>query len=45
MPNARGSIIGFSDVHTRIHIYPSAIIEGINFALIDGIKTWKKDEN
>ncbi|NCB33724.1 MAG: carbohydrate kinase, partial [Erysipelotrichia bacterium] len=34
-PNARGSVIGFSDVHTRIHIY-RAIIEGIGFALMDG---------
>jgi len=37
MPNARGAVIGFSDIHTRIHIY-RAIIEGINFALIDGMK-------
>ncbi|MGN0659399.1 MAG: FGGY-family carbohydrate kinase [Emergencia sp.] len=41
MPEARGSVIGFSDVHTRIHIY-RAIIEGINFALIDGMKTLEK---
>lgn len=41
MPNARGAVIGFSDVHTRIHIY-RAIIEGINFALIDGMKTLEK---
>ncbi|MEG2002185.1 MAG: FGGY-family carbohydrate kinase [Clostridia bacterium] len=40
-PNARGSIIGFSDVHTRIHIY-RAIIEGIGFALIDGMKNMEK---
>lgn len=32
MPEAKGSIIGFGDVHTRAHIY-RAIIEGINFAL------------
>ena len=37
MPTARGAMIGFSDVHTRIHLY-RAIIEGINFALIDGMK-------
>ncbi len=36
MLNARGSVIGFSDVHTRIHIY-RAIIEGINFALMEGM--------
>lgn len=41
MPNARGAAIGFSDVHTRIHIY-RAIIEGINFALIDGMKTLER---
>ena len=41
MPQARGSIIGFSDVHTRIHIY-RAIIEGINFALINGMKSMEK---
>lgn len=38
MPKARGSIIGFSDIHTRIHIY-RAIIEGLNFALLDGMRT------
>lgn len=41
MPKARGAVIGFSDVHTRIHIY-RAIIEGINFALMDGLKTMEK---
>lgn len=41
MPKAKGSIIGFSDVHTRIHIY-RAIIEGINYALMDGMKTMEK---
>jgi sugar (pentulose or hexulose) kinase len=37
-PEARGAIIGFSDAHTRAHIY-RAIIEGINFALMDGLKS------
>lgn len=41
MPEAKGAIIGFSDVHTRIHIY-RAIIEGINFALIDGMHLLEK---
>lgn len=41
MPNARGSIIGFSDIHTRIYIY-RAIIEGINFALMDGIRNLER---
>ncbi len=34
-PEARGAIIGFSDVHTRAHIY-RAIIEGLAYALRDG---------
>ncbi len=38
MPTAKGSIIGFSDIHTRIHLY-RAIIEGVNFALMDGLRT------
>jgi len=41
MPKARGAIIGFSDAHTRAHIY-RAIIEGINFALMDGLYTMQK---
>lgn len=41
MPNARGAVIGFSDQHTRIHIY-RAIIEGINFALMDGMKLMER---
>lgn len=41
MPSAKGAVIGFSDVHTRIHIY-RAIIEGINFALMDGIRNLEK---
>ena len=32
---ARGAIVGFSDVHTRAHIY-RAIIEGIGYALREG---------
>lgn len=41
MPTARGAIIGFSDVHTRAHLY-RAIVEGINFALIDGMRHIEK---
>jgi sugar (pentulose or hexulose) kinase len=37
-PEARGSIIGFSDVHTRAHIY-RAIIEGIAYALREGAES------
>lgn len=44
MPNARGAIIGFSDVHTRIHLY-RAIIEGINFSLYEGLKNLEKRAN
>jgi sugar (pentulose or hexulose) kinase len=41
MPKARGAVIGFSDIHTRAHIY-RAIIEGINFALMDGLFTMQR---
>lgn len=41
MPVARGAITGFSDFHTRVHIYRS-IIEGINFALMDGINEFER---
>lgn len=40
-PEAKGAIIGFSDVHTRVHIY-RAIIEGINYALLEGIERIEK---
>lgn len=40
-PEAKGSMIGFGDVHTRAHIY-KAIIEGINYALIEGLKDIEK---
>lgn len=35
-PNARGAIIGFSDIHNKYHIY-RATIEGIAFALKEGL--------
>ncbi|MEX1308573.1 MAG: FGGY-family carbohydrate kinase [Eubacteriales bacterium] len=41
MPEAKGAMVGFSDVHTRYHIY-RAIIEGIGFALKDGIRLIEK---
>ena len=34
-PEARGSIIGFTDTHTRAHVY-RAIIEGLAYALREG---------
>lgn len=36
-PYAKGTVIGFTDSHTRAHIY-RAIIEGINYAVLDGIE-------
>ena len=36
-PQARGSIIGFTDVHTKYHLYKS-IIEGINYSLMEGME-------
>ena len=36
-PLAKGSIIGFSSIHTREHIY-RAIIEGIAYALREGLE-------
>ncbi len=41
MLEAKGSLIGFGDVHTRAHIY-RAIIEGINYALIEGLEKIEK---
>lgn len=38
---ARGAIVGFSDVHTRAHIY-RAIIEGIAYALREGKEALEK---
>ena len=36
-PLARGAIVGFSDYHTRLHIY-RAIVEGIAFALKEALE-------
>jgi len=40
-PDAKGSIIGFGDVHNRFHIY-RAIIEGINYSLMQGLEWIEK---
>ncbi len=40
-PLAKGAIIGFSDVHTRIHLY-RAIIEGIAYCLREGLELFEK---
>lgn len=37
-PESRGAWIGLTDEHRRAHLYRS-VIEGINFALIDGMRT------
>ncbi|MDR1948401.1 MAG: FGGY-family carbohydrate kinase [Spirochaetaceae bacterium] len=41
MPHAKGAAIGLTEVHTRIHFY-RAIIEGINFALMEGLRLMEK---
>ena len=40
-PNARGTIIGFKDIHTKKHLY-RAIIEGIGYGLYEGLLTMEK---
>ncbi len=40
-PSAKGAIIGFSDIHGKKHIYRS-IIEGINYALMEGLENMEK---
>jgi sugar (pentulose or hexulose) kinase len=40
-PYAKGSIIGFGDVHTRAHLY-RAILEGLAFALKEGAQLTEK---
>lgn len=41
VPFAKGAMIGFGDVHQRPHIY-RAIIEGLAFALLEGIHNLEK---
>ena len=40
-PLAKGAIVGFSDVHTKIHMY-RAIVEGIAYALREGLELFEK---
>lgn len=42
-PLARGAVIGFSDVHTRYHLY-RAIIEGIAYSLREGLESIEKSQ-
>lgn len=40
-PLAKGAIIGFSDVHTSVHLY-RAIIEGIAYCLREGLELFER---
>ncbi|MCR5185410.1 MAG: FGGY-family carbohydrate kinase [Bacilli bacterium] len=42
-PLSKGSIIGFSDIHTKYHMY-RAIIEGIAYALKEGLEGIEKSQ-
>ena len=42
-PLAKGGVIGFSDIHTREHLY-RAIIEGIGYALKEGLESIEKSQ-
>ena len=42
-PLAKGGIVGFSDIHTREHLY-KAIIEGIVYALREGLESIEKSQ-
>jgi len=41
MPEAKGAIVGFGDIHTRAHLY-RAMLEGLAFALRDGLNRIEK---
>ena len=41
MPEAKGAIVGFGDIHTRAHLY-RAMLEGLGFALRDGLERIEK---
>ena len=43
-PLAKGTIVGFSDHHTRAHVY-KAVIEGIAYGLKDGLETIEKRQH
>ena len=42
-PMAKGMIIGFTDIHTRDHLY-RAIIEGIAYGLLDGLQSIERSQ-
>ncbi len=43
-PEAKGAIVGFSDYHTKLHIY-RAIIEGIAYGLREGLEGIEKRQH
>lgn len=40
-PESKGSVIGFTDTHTKVHLY-RAIVEGLGFELLNGLKALEK---
>ena len=42
-PLAKGAVVGFSDIHTKIHLY-RAIIEGIAYALREGLASIERSQ-
>lgn len=42
-PLAKGAIIGFSDIHTKLHMY-RAIIEGVAYALREGLESIQRSQ-
>lgn len=40
-PLAKGAVVGFSEVHTKMHMY-RAIVEGIAYALREGLELFEK---
>lgn len=40
-PSAKGIMVGFSDVHTKAHVY-RAIVEGVGLGLLEGIRQLEK---
>ncbi len=43
-PLAKGVVVGFSDYHTKLHLYRS-IIEGIGYALKEGLESIEKRQH
>lgn len=40
-PLAKGAIVGFSDIHTKVHMY-RAIVEGMAYCLREGLELFEK---